>query len=524
MVPGLVLAHESRAVKASIALFPGLQVGGPACACEETEFSGPVWQVRCAEDGVVQRAEKEEVLMADKNLFLPGTKVGFKSDVSRGQFLVWRSTKWTINADASLSPAACPQLVLVYEQGFDREAEERLLISSVCQVLPEPWKSCDSFQIKERLADFATLKLEAEGVPPICVHLQRAVGKDDEAEKRKAEKIHEILASKGLAPKRLASTELWWVEAWESKGAPGKADASDWTPLMTDRDYVEKCGRLLAKLHSIEPAWYEEHLAFLKKQYPELKDVPASSHLWSYQSFNNKRHQFGREADLALGEQALKMFLEAGANPVSEIGSRTVTVHGDFLPSNMLYTEDGLQLIDFETASSGQAVADISYAFSRWVAQSVRPIFVRAYLEELKGTQDIAEEDVKALQLDGERCVMKYGTNPLTVRYGLQIMNGFPGAVRHSITLHNKLEDGSSLTICAAYDDLCKLADQALEDPAIAQDILDRGFEKVARQVVWNHGRAPLHYHAEWPGDYTGELTWLAGFVMGCLYTVGFLK
>ncbi|CAJ1429674.1 unnamed protein product [Effrenium voratum] len=504
MVPGLVLAHESRAVKASIALFPGLQVGGPACACEETEFSGPVWQVRCAEDGVVQRAEKEEVLMADKNLFLPGTKVGFKSDVSRGQFLVWRSTKWTINADASLSPAACPQLVLVYEQGFDREAEERLLISSVCQVLPEPWKSCDSFQIKERLADFATLKLEAE--------------------KRKAEKIHEILASKGLAPKRLASTELWWVEAWESKGAPGKADASDWTPLMTDRDYVEKCGRLLAKLHSIEPAWYEEHLAFLKKQYPELKDVPASSHLWSYQSFNNKRHQFGREADLALGEQALKMFLEAGANPVSEIGSRTVTVHGDFLPSNMLYTEDGLQLIDFETASSGQAVADISYAFSRWVAQSVRPIFVRAYLEELKGTQDIAEEDVKALQLDGERCVMKYGTNPLTVRYGLQIMNGFPGAVRHSITLHNKLEDGSSLTICAAYDDLCKLADQALEDPAIAQDILDRGFEKVARQVVWNHGRAPLHYHAEWPGDYTGELTWLAGFVMGCLYTVGFLK
>ena len=76
MVPGLVLAHESRAVKASIALFPGLQVGGPACACEETEFSGPVWQVRCAEDGVVQRAEKEEVLMADKNLFLPGTKVG----------------------------------------------------------------------------------------------------------------------------------------------------------------------------------------------------------------------------------------------------------------------------------------------------------------------------------------------------------------------------------------------------------------------------------------------------------------
>ena len=74
--------------------------------------------------------------------------MGFKSDVSRGQFLVWRSTKWTINADASLSPAACPQLVLVYEQGFDREAEERLLISSVCQVLPEPWKSCDSFQIK----------------------------------------------------------------------------------------------------------------------------------------------------------------------------------------------------------------------------------------------------------------------------------------------------------------------------------------------------------------------------------------
>ena len=31
--------------------------------------------------------------------------------------------------------------------------------------------------------------------------------------------------------------------------------------------------RLLAKLHSIEPAWYEEHLAFLKKQYPELKDT-----------------------------------------------------------------------------------------------------------------------------------------------------------------------------------------------------------------------------------------------------------
>ena len=59
----------------------------------------------------------------------------------------------------------------------------------------------------------------------------------------------------GLAPKRLASTELWWVEAWESKGAPGKADASDWTPLMTDRDYVEKCGRRKLRLRPDFSLW-----------------------------------------------------------------------------------------------------------------------------------------------------------------------------------------------------------------------------------------------------------------------------
>ncbi|CAJ1406952.1 unnamed protein product [Effrenium voratum] len=523
-VPILCLAHRDRIQKESVVTFPGLRAGGPSCACEVTEFCEP-WQVCCAEDGAVQLAGTEKFLKVDRNLLLPGKVVVFDAKATRGKFLIWRCTKWLVNENGSLSPSASPELVCVYQKGYDAGIEALYVAGQMCQALPEPWHSCpgESFQIKEELGDGAAYKLEAkEGIPPICIHLQRAEGKADEAEMHRQEAIQDLLASKGLAPKRLASNKNFWLELWASKGAAGKADASNWKALASDREFIDKCGRLLARLHSVEPSWFEEHMAILKKQHPELKDVPASSHLWCDQSFHNKRHQFGREADLALGEQALKLYLEAGANPVSEFGSRIVTVHGDFMPSNILYTEDGLQLIDFETTSSGYAVADISYAFSIFVPKEVRSCFVRAYLEETTGTKAIPDDQVKALHLDGERCMMKYGSWVVSSYWGLQVLNGFPGALRHSITLHGKQSD-TPLTMCDAYTDLCKLADEALDNPALAQDILDRGFEKVARRVVWKHGRAPIHVD-DWPADYTGQLTWVAGFIMGCLYMVGYLK
>jgi len=524
MGPPTLRLGKSRAGR-HLVTFPGLEPGGSASA--ESELVKEPLKVCLAEDGALQ-LDNGWLLQVAKQLAFRGGVAYFDKSTARGNSIGLGPTRWKLNEDFSLSPVANLDLVLVYEGGIDPVEECRATLERICPKLPEPWKSCsvEDFEMQNASGGGGTtFLLKGKGeMPSLCIKMQKRVGMgEDDADVQRLEAAQRLLASKGLAPKRLMSDWELWTEAWAPQGAVGDADSRKWGEVSNNPEIVDKCGRLLAKIHSIPPTWYEEHSAVRKKQFPLLKDVPASSKLWSSLSFNNNINTYGREADMELGEEALKMYLEAGPHPVSEAGSRTVTVHGDFLPSNILYGEDGLQVIDLEMCSSGPAVADFSYAFSFWVPSKMRPVFVRAYLEEMNGTQEVSDEAVFALQLDAERCMPVHGYPILCLIRGMQTMQGYPGAVRHSLTLHAKSEN-NALTMCEAYRDLAELADKALEDRELAQEIIDQGFEAVARRVVWNHGRAPIHYNAPWPGDYTGELTWTAGIIMGLLYTFGVLK
>ncbi|CAJ1447474.1 unnamed protein product [Effrenium voratum] len=522
--PTLRLGDKSRAGR-HLVTFPGLEPGGSASA--ESELVKEPLKVCLAEDGALQ-LDNGWLLQVAKQLAFRGGVAYFDKSTARGNSIGLGPTRWKLNEDFSLSPVANLDLVLVYEGGVDPVEEVRVTLERICPQLPEPWKSSsvEDFEMQNSSGSGGTtFYLKGKGeIPSLCIKMQKRVGIEDDAEVQKLEAAQRILASKGLAPERLMSDWEVWAEAWAPKGAVGDPDSRKWGDFSKQPDLVDKCGRLLAKIHSIPPTWYEEHSAVMKKQFPLLNDVSASSKLWSSLSFNNNVNTYGREADMALGEEAMKMYLEAGPHPVSEAGSRTVTVHGDFLPSNILYGEDGLQVIDLEMCSSGPAVADLSYAFSFWVPSKVRPVFVRSYLEEINGTKDISDEDVFALQLDAERCMPVHAHPMLSIIRGMQIMQGLPGAVRHSLTMHAQNSANTPLTMCEAYADLAELADKALEDRQLAQEIIGKGFEAVARRVVWKHGRAPIHYNAAWPGDYTGKLSWTAGIIMGLLYVVRVLK
>ena len=73
---------------------------------------------------------------------------------------------------------------------------------------------------------------------------------------------------------------------------------------------------------------------------------------------------------------------------------RTLRLHGDCHPGNVLWTDDGPHFVDLDDCMTGPAVQDL------WMLVSGRPEEMRAQLEDfLEGYQDFADFDWHELRL-----------------------------------------------------------------------------------------------------------------------------
>ena len=265
-------------------------------------------------------------------------------------------------------------------------------------------------------------------------------------------------ATSGLCPKRLLQkSEKFFVDEWLK-------NSKNLETSVLDVDLVSKMGAVLARVHQIEPKWYDVHYEKLISRYPDLAAVPRGSTFWylaggNWPLMSKKEHAGSMDKWLTQLSKKYKEFLELETTPVTEAGQRIVTTHGDFNPGNLIVTDEGvINVIDFEQTHVSFAVEDISYFFGHLPCTSncpdIKLAFCKAYLKEMGYPHE--EEDVFALTLDGERGTLSSG-------FMSPVISAFIDKETISESYHQEL-----------YRQKLFAAD-ALNDKALAHDIIEGG-------------------------------------------------
>ena len=195
------------------------------------------------------------------------------------------------------------------------------------------------------------------------------------------------------------------IEPWEGLGEP-------------ELDSVEKFemyGRLFAQVHQLPTEWYDEWREDLCTRQPWMKGMPLGSWVW-IQASQNGEGRYHNE----LPEILARMSKDYAWSPVTEAGSRIVTVHGDMHKRNMLQMADCMRAIDFDATCVSHAVNDLGYALGYvndgWFDEETgffklpdeemlvrKRAFIASYLS---GMGDAATPaDVDALLLDALLCM-----------------------------------------------------------------------------------------------------------------------
>eukprot|EP00747_Dinoflagellata_sp_TGD_P076058 gnl/TRDRNA2_/TRDRNA2_158996_c1_seq1.p1 gnl/TRDRNA2_/TRDRNA2_158996_c1~~gnl/TRDRNA2_/TRDRNA2_158996_c1_seq1.p1 ORF type:complete len:976 (+),score=273.60 gnl/TRDRNA2_/TRDRNA2_158996_c1_seq1:43-2928(+) len=270
---------------------------------------------------------------------------------------------------------------------------------------------------------------------------------------RRMEAAAKAIAAAGLAPTWITQDPhgAWYLESWEGD-ILGRGNYLQENSLSQ----VEELGRLLARIHAVNPAWYKSHREQLQKKYPGLRDAPDGCHIWWYTARPMPRMANIKEISAKL----LRTWIEAGPLPRTVPGKRLVTAHCDFHPANIVRTPAGLKVIDFEFSCATCAVQDLSLAFTLWLKTStMKEAFVKSYLKEAK--LPATPKDVFDFRLDIELCTLTYGCprNP----------DSLANAIRY-------LDEHKKFT--PRYLESKAFADRAFADVEIAKAIVQSGFSK----------------------------------------------
>ena len=270
---------------------------------------------------------------------------------------------------------------------------------------------------------------------------------------------HKLFSEAGFSPRRIAEDpgKEWFVEEWAG---------SNLVLEDVSIELVEEVARLTARTHAIDTAWYDDIRRRQCERYPALREAPKGSHIWFYAAF--PQHFTDQ-----LSEKMLRKWIHAGPAPRTEVGSRLVTTHGDVHQANLVRTCEGLKLVDMEAACVTYAVHDISYCFGLLCeTDQLKEAFTRAYLVEC-GLPALPK-DVLALRLDAERCKM---------------------ATNHFGGLWEIVYEGrDSDDLGTVYPKLVAIADHALVDPKLAEEVVEHGFEQCAavKEVLREAGKPLL--------------------------------
>ena len=129
-----------------------------------------------------------------------------------------------------------------------------------------------------------SLKADAEAAA-VCVHLYGATFGGatpvDDLFKTRLRKAHGVFAAAGLATARLGEWEHDFIEPWLPGGSLGSTNGQDWARFLSE-DNCEAVGALLAGVHSVDKAWFDEVREEVMQRYPQLQEagIGADSYLW----------------------------------------------------------------------------------------------------------------------------------------------------------------------------------------------------------------------------------------------------
>eukprot|EP01052_Picozoa_sp_SAG31_P006877 SAG31_NODE_322_length_17726_cov_18.070006_7_plen_563_part_00 len=177
--------------------------------------------------------------------------------------------------------------------------------------------------------------------------------------------------------------------------------------LMLDRSRatLQEVATLVAKIHKVDPQWFNEHRANLCEAIPLLSEATPSSKLWTLARVD----YLEKVTSNPVAFRALAKF-DVQERLVSEAARRLVTTHGDFHPGNMVRTGTSIKAIDLEAVSAGLAVVDLGAAstpagiskdrglFKNWTLDDKREYY-SAYLRAMGDPSSMIDADCLAIDV-----------------------------------------------------------------------------------------------------------------------------
>lgn len=231
-----------------------------------------------------------------------------------------------------------------------------------------------------------THRASASGAEPgaVAIHCWTSLGADDPIYQARTSIAGRVMAENGLAPPRLAEGGDWWIEPWEGSGNP-----------IIDETRMAELGELVARIHKLNTDWFNEWREKLCQRTPKLYSVPHGSHVWWWTSRKELLDNMP-DACLDVWLQETNWFA-----PTTKAASRLVTVHADLHAQNMLQTQSGIRVIDFEYTCATHAVQDLAFTVTKCChGLTAKRSFIRSYLEA--SGFDANPANVDAVLLDAE--------------------------------------------------------------------------------------------------------------------------
>jgi len=377
-----------------------------------------------------------------------------------------------VELERLVSPAA-PELVRGMSGVFNAiRGDHRSISDLVAEVLKNcGWADLDRDSIlvedKSGHGGSTTYKVAAPGAEPpvVAVHARSVSSVADPVWERRMEVAAKELARHGLAPRRFAQGGDWFIEEWEGNGIGEVQLASE---LKEGNTSVQELAQLMAKVHQVPPAWFDDFREQLGIVKAGLQEAPKGSCVWWPSC---------RVTDMLENEsdEVLMRLVMAELKPRTEAGSRIVTVHGDMHAANIIRTEGaGLKVIDLEFTHANHAIFDLAYTL-RAVCHTaaMRRAFAEAYLEAMDYPHD--QESVEALLLEA----MWYSSLNL-----------------HGSVLWADAKKAKELPE-SSFEDYRKFEEvivKASSCAALRQDIIEHGFMECGACTELNAERKRLEY------------------------------
>jgi Ser/Thr protein kinase RdoA (MazF antagonist) len=164
------------------------------------------------------------------------------------------------------------------------------------------------------------------------------------------------------------------------------------TDASSVRDTFGTVGRLMATTHRHSQDW-ELPAGFERHAWDEngiLGDAPFWGCYWKLPGLNDEQRARLEEAR----QKALVELAAFGKSP-----DRYGLIHGDFLPENLLKSNDGICLIDFDDAGFGWHLFDIATTLFFHLGESYFDDACNALLEGYRSKRELSDDHLALLPL-----------------------------------------------------------------------------------------------------------------------------